>query len=72
VYGTQFNDPASTAYPLPNYIDGYVVFEPGSYNAPYVCTLYEYKSPNYPMCRTNRPGFLSPTTQDTPTEATVG
>jgi hypothetical protein len=72
VYGTNFNDPSSTAYPLPNYIDGYVEFEPSSYIADHVCSLYEFMSPNYPMCRPNLPGFISPTAQDTSTEKAVG
>lgn len=35
------------------------------------CTLYEYFSPNFPMCVPNYGGFISPTTHDRPTETAV-
>jgi hypothetical protein len=37
----------------------------GANQATYTCPLYEYLSPNYPVCTPNHPGFISPTDKDT-------
>jgi hypothetical protein len=35
------------------------------------CTLYEYLTPNFPMCHPNHGGFISPTNRDQPTDVAV-
>ena len=38
----------------------------------YDCSLYEHRTINYRQCEPNWGGFISPTTEDTPTETPVG
>lgn len=55
--GADYSIKDTTTYPLAKIYDGTNtgghLFEPE-------CSLYEYKSKNYPLCKANAPGFISP------------
>ena len=43
-----------------------------TYDDGFTCPLYEHRTVNYKQCEPNQPGFISPTSKDTPTETAVG
>jgi hypothetical protein len=70
IYGYSFCDRDETFFTSER-ITSHSEFQDTTEQVNTECTLYEYFSPNFPMCVPNYGGFISPTTHNQPTETAV-